>query len=514
MRKIENSKRKDTEIQTKILANIMELSEDAIITTSADGVITNWNENAKQIYGYSDTEVLGKPLSILESPTSVGEMQELTELIKQGDRFHHYETLQLRNNGKSINVSLALSPIIDAFENLIYILIIARDMTKSKETEEKLQKIEEKFRKSEETYNIVMEHTRQIVYDYDLRTDKCIWAGAIEEVTGYSFGEFQRLGKDVWVLNIIQTDMNRLDGGCCGKGDAEFKEEFKMIKKDGTFICVENGGICFKDHEGHLYRTVGVLKDITTQKKTEVTLAKIDVFRKQEIHHRIKNNLQVISSLLDLQADHFSNRKCIKDSEVLEAFRESQNRVISMALIHEELYKGGELDTLDLSSYIKELAQTLFLTYRLGNTDTSLSMDFEENLFFDMDKAVPLGIIVNELVSNSLKHAFAKRDKGEISIKLCRENIGECRNDIEESKNEKCKSASFILTVSDNGVGIPENLDFENLDSLGFQLIFSLVEQLDGEIELDRNNGTEFTIKFTVAEYNYPGSVPGSQQLV
>lgn len=514
MRKIENSKRKDTEIQTKILASIVELSEDAIITTSTDCVITSWNENAKQIYGYSDTEVLGKTLSILESPTSVGEMQELTELIKQGDRFHHYETQQLRNDRKMINVSLSLSPIIDASENLIYILIIARDITKSKETEEKLQKIERKFRESEESYNLAMEHTRQIIYDYDLRTDKCIWAGAIEEVTGYSFGEFQRLGKDVWLLNIIQTDMKRLDGSCCDKEAIEFKDEFKMRKKDGTFIYVENGGICLKDHEDHLYRTIGVLKDITTQKETEDTLAKIDIFRKQEIHHRIKNNLQVISSLLDLQAEQFSNRECIKDSEVLEAFRESQNRVISMALIHEELYKGGELDTLDLSSYFKKLIENLFLTYRLGNNDISLKLNLEENLFFDMDNAVPLGIIVNELVSNSLKHAFTKRDKGEISIKFYRENIGDCRKNIEESKNERCKSASFILNISDNGVGIPENINFENLDTLGLQLISSLVEQLDGELELKRNNGTEFTITFTVAEYNYPISVSASRQLV
>lgn len=503
MKKIENPKPTDTEIQTKILASIVESSEDAIIITSTDGVITSWNKSAEQIYGYSDKEVLGKPISILESSTSVGEMKELTELIKQGDRFHHYETLQLRNDRKMISTSLTLSPIIDTSENLIYILIIARDITKSKETEEKLQKIEEKLRKTEETYNVAMEHTRQIIYDYDLRTDKCIWAGAIEEVTGYGFGEFQRLGKDVWILNIIQNDMNRLDGGCYDEEAAEFTEEFKMRKKDGTFIYVENGGVCFKDHEGHLYRTIGVLKDITTQKETEATLAKINIFRKKEIHHRIKNNLQVISSLLDLQADKFSNRECIKDSEVLEAFRESQNRVISMALIHEELYKGGRLDTLDLSSYIKELAENLFLTYKLSSTDISLKTDFEENLFFDMDNAVPLGIIVNELVSNSLKHAFSEKDKGEISIKLCRENIGECRNNIKESKNEECKSASFILTVSDNGVGIPENLDFENLDSLGFQLIFSLVEQLDGKIELKRNNGTEITITFAVAEYNH-----------
>ena len=103
MKKIENLKPKDTEIQTKILASIVESSEDAIITTSIDGLITSWNKGAKQIYGYSDEEVLGKPISILESPTSAGEMQELTELIKQGDRFHHYETLQLRNDRKMIN---------------------------------------------------------------------------------------------------------------------------------------------------------------------------------------------------------------------------------------------------------------------------------------------------------------------------------------------------------------------------------------------------------------------------
>jgi two-component sensor histidine kinase len=171
-----------------------------------------------------------------------------------------------------------------------------------------------------------------------------------------------------------------------------------------------------------------------------------------------------------------------------------------MALIHEELYKGGGFETLNFSPYIEELAENLFMTYRLGNTGITLNLDLEENIFFDMDIAVPLGIIVNELVSNSLKQAFIGRDKGEIRIKLCREKIGECINSIEESKNEGCKSASYILTVSDNGVGIPENLDIEDLDSLGFQLVTSLIDQLDGELELKRDNGTEFTIRFTVTE--------------
>ena len=273
--------------------------------------------------------------------------------------------------------------------------------------------------------------------------------------------------------------------------------EKEYIRKDGSRIPIILGAATLdRAHDDG----VAFVLDITEQKKAEETLANIDIARKKEIHHRIKNNLQVISSLLDLQAEQFRNREDIKDSEVLQAFRESQDRVISMALIHEELYKGGGFDTLNFSPYIQELAENLFRTYRLGSTDISLNMDLEEDLFFDMDTAVPLGMIVNELVSNSLKHAFIGKDKGEIRIKLCREKTEECINSIEESKDEDCKSTSFNLTVSDNGVGIPDNLDIEDLDSLGIQLVTSLVDQLDGELELKRNSGTEFSIRFTVIE--------------
>ena len=160
-----------------------------------------------------------------------------------------------------------------------------------------------------------------------------------------------------------------------------------------------------------------VVTDLTEQKKNEEILAAerlarsiiektAEDLRKKEIHHRIKNNLQVISSLLDLQADKF------EDETVREAFREAQNRVISMALIHEELYKGEGTDTLDFSAYLQELAESLFQTYSLSSKNVRLSMILEENAFFDMDTAVPLGIIVNELISNSLKHAFTENQEG------------------------------------------------------------------------------------------------------
>jgi PAS domain S-box-containing protein len=237
-----------------------------------------------------------------------------------------------------------------------------------------------------------------------------------------------------------------------------------------------------------------VVTDLTEQKKNEEIIAAerlarsiiekaAEDLRKKEIHHRIKNNLQVISSLLDLQADKF------EDEKVREAFREAQNRVISMALIHEELYKGEGADTLDFSAYLRELAESLFQTYRLSSKNVSLCMNLEENAFFDMDTAVPLGIIVNELISNSLKYAFTEKHEGRIQIKLCRE----------EMTNEMHNSL-FSLTVSDNGKGLPENLDVACIESLGLQLVSTLVDQIDGELELKREQGTEFRITFNVAE--------------
>ncbi len=240
-----------------------------------------------------------------------------------------------------------------------------------------------------------------------------------------------------------------------------------------------------------------VVTDLTEQKKNEEMLANIETARKKEIHHRIKNNLQVISSLLDLQAERFHNKGCIKDSEVIEAFRVSQDRVTSMALIHEELHEGGEIDTLNFSPYLERLVENLFHTYRLGDSSISLKMNLEENIFFNMDIAVPLGLIVNELVSNSLKYAFSEVKKGEIQIKLSRQVTG---NEPNEKDQFTEKGSRYILIVSDNGIGIPENIDFENSNTLGLQLVSILVDQLDGEIELKKNNGTEFIIRFSTAE--------------
>jgi PAS domain S-box-containing protein len=270
--------------------------------------------------------------------------------------------------------------------------------------------------------------------------------------------------------------------------------DYRIISADGEERTIHDEAEIIFDEKNVPIRARGVFQDITERKKAEKALADLETARQKEIHHRIKNNLQVISSILDLAAEKFNNRKCIKNTEVLEAFRESQDRVISIALIHKELHEGGRNDALNFSLYLQRLAESLFQTYRLGNADISLDLDLEENVLFDMDIAIPLGMIVNELITNSLKYAFIGRERGEIQIKLFSEKA---KNELNIKEELTGKGIGYTLIVSDDGAGIPENIDFENSDTLGLQLVNILVDQLDGEMELKRDEGAEFTIWFS-----------------
>jgi PAS domain S-box-containing protein len=369
-----------------------------------------------------------------------------------------------------------------------------QDITERKIAEEKLRESEEKYRNIVETANegiFLMDDEFKITYVNKRNME--LMGHTQEETIGRPVMDF--ICEESRPIAKESLERRR-----CGISEGY---ELKLKCKDGSLFWAFISAKPLFNKDGDFVGSLCMYTDITKRKEAEEALANIENARKKEIHHRIKNNLQVISSLLDLQAEKFKDRENIKDSEVLEAFRESQDRVISMALIHEELHRNEGLDKLNFSQYIKELADNLFLTYKLGNDGTRFYKDIEENIFFDMDTSVPLGIIINELISNSLKYAFQGREHGEIRVKLHREEDRECG--IEESN-----STAYVLSVSDNGVGVPKELDIRNLDSLGLQLVISLVEQLNGELELERNNGTEFTIRFTVIEKNNQASVPAN----
>jgi len=209
----------------------------------------------------------------------------------------------------------------------------------------------------------------------------------------------------------------------------------------------------------------------------------------------------VISSLLDLEAEKFSQLETCNTLEVLEAFKDSQNRAASMALIHEELYQGKGTDNLDFAAYIQKLTKELFSSYYLINENISLKLNLEE-AYLGMDTAIPLGIVINELISNSFKHAFSDGKEGEISITLKKTgDLDIIREDSEADTGcNQEKKFQYILTVADNGRGIPVDIDLEDVKSLGLQLVNILVEQIDGCIELKRSQGAKFTIWFSDVE--------------
>jgi PAS domain S-box-containing protein len=490
-----------SEEKIRNLANIVESTNDAIGTISLDGKITSWNKGAEQVYAYSAEEILGKPSSILAPKHLREETQKLIERIKQGECIQHYETLRLRKDGKIIDVSRTLSPVFDSNGKVTAISFISRDITERKRSEEKLRESEEKYRNIVDTANegIVRTDNESVITYVN---------NQMVNMLGYTIKEV--IGRTIWDFisdeykPIIKQHLEKKKLGTSESGD------LKLLHKDGSHVWAHMNSKPLFDQEGKYIGAVSMITDISKRKEAEQALANFEIAREKEIHHRIKNNLQVVYSMIDFQAFKFKGINDIKDLEVIDSLRESKNRVRSMALIHEELYKSSELEKINFSAYVEKLANNLLSIYKLENIDVSLNKDIEEDLFFGMDTAISLGTVVNELVSNSLKYAFHGRDEGEILIKMHREENQDSISDIDEIN----KSTTFVLTVSDNGIGIPENLDIEKLDSLGLQLVTSLTYKLSGELEIKRNSGTEFTIRFIVTEKNNQASAPVAQQPV
>ena len=265
-------------------------------------------------------------------------------------------------------------------------------------------------------------------------------------------------------LQVVAEEIQRV----LKTDDPNYSNEIEhvIIRADGErrFIIVRNG--IEMDEYGNTIKNYGANQDITELKIAEDEIKKALKEKEmllKEIHHRVKNNLMVISSLLNLQS------KYIHDEVALDIFRESQNRAKSMALIHERLYRSTDLKRIEFGDYIRTLATDLYHTYVPEESLINLKMDLEE-VMVDINTTVPLGLIVNELVTNSMKHAFPDGRQGEINIEFYK------------------KDDEFTLIIEDNGLGFPEDVDFRNTETLGLQLVNNLTSQIDGDIELDTTN--------------------------
>lgn len=249
-------------------------------------------------------------------------------------------------------------------------------------------------------------------------------------------------------------------------------QEFHEDNLNRDFIVTVNP---IFDENNQILGSVHIVHDDTERKKSEKLLEqslKEKEMLLKEIHHRVKNNLMIISSLLNLQSRY------LKDEESREIFKESQNRAKSMALIHQRLYESTDLKNIGFKEYITTLANELYRNYVKDPSRVSLELEIED-VNIDINNAIPLGLILNELITNAMKYAFPDDEKGIINVSFCK------------------KGDKYILKVADNGKGFPKDLDYKKSDSLGLQLVTNLSYQINGEIELDRTEGTAFILTFT-----------------
>ncbi len=352
---------------------------------------------------------------------------------------------------------------------------------------------------------------------------------AVKEVLA-SQGEFSGIYENYHGVQVLGTALFVPEANWVILAEKNVKDAFLPLRKIKYIFAFSGGGVLFlvfifafvisgktnasiqkliegtkRVAEGDLEHplTIGKRKDEIKElvksfnlmmNKLRESLSEKDMLSR-EIYHRVKNNMQVISSLLKLQSRY------LKDEKHIEMFRESQNRIKAMALIHEKLYRSKDLANIDFNDYIKNLVNDLFLSYKVDTGKVTLKMNID-SVSFGIDTAIPCGLIVNELITNSLKYAFPGEKDGEIKISLRRVPVDANLPHNQGVQNMNIQSETFELIVSDNGTGIPEDLDYRNTQSLGLRLITNLSEnQLQGKIELKRSEGTVFHINFQEVKY-------------
>jgi PAS domain S-box-containing protein len=445
--------------------DLFQNANDAICILDSDLKYKDVNNKTVEMFGYTRDELLKMRVHDL-IPTEQIPISEIkfNELRKKGS-YEKFVGKARTKDGRLIDVEVSSSVIKDGGK-IIGSRDIIRDITERKRYEADLKAAQKSF---EDVLNSI----DSLIYAADMKTYEILF---INKFGRDNWGEIQ--GKICW-----QTLQKGQSGPCkfctnkwliCpdGKPSETIIWDFQNTYTNCWYECRDKA-IYWPD--GRLVR-IEIATDITERKEAQEQIEKSLKEKEvlvREVYHRVKNNMQIITSLLNLQSRY------IRDKEYREMFKESHDRIKSMSLVHEKLYQSKDLTTIDLKEYIKDISKYLFHSYGANEGKIELVVDINK-ISLDINTAIPCGLIINELVTNSLKHAFPGGKKGEIKIYI-------------QSMNENM----IELVVGDNGIGMPGDMDFRTTKSLGLQLVTMLAEnQLNGSINLNLNKGTEFTITF------------------
>lgn len=346
-----------------------------------------------------------------------------------------------------------------------------------------INKLNKQLYESEAKFKKVLKHSRDVIYQLNFDTaDYEYMSPSVEEMLGYPPDEILQSGKEFILNRIHPDDLERLNREVKQmegqKLEDQFarKTEFRIKRKDGSFIWVSNQRSLVKDEQDNPIAIVGSVRNISERKKHEVETKKALKEKRtllEEIHHRVKNNLAVISSLLELQKQE-------AEHEVGSVLEKTQTRIQSIAKIHEKLYQTKDLSNINIDEYIEEFTTVIFNAYKVSERDISIQKNLD-SFELDIINAVPLALIYNELLNNAFKHGFKNREEGNICIDLTRD------------------SNQATLRVTNDGNTLPENFSLDKDQSLGMTLVLTLTKQLEGDINFTQNGNTTFEVTFPVA---------------
>jgi PAS domain S-box-containing protein len=492
----------------QLFADIISFLPDPTFVIDKDGKVLAWNRAIEQLSGVSAGAMIGKGkyeyslweygkrrpilIDLVLHPDQVAGRLDYTDIHVDGHTVTAQTEIVPTGISHTISLLLVASPLVDAQGNITGAIESIRDVSRLKDTEAELARINQNLEEivqvrtqllaeSERKYRTLFDKTKDAYLI--IENNKFVDCNAATlEMLGYKTKE-----------ELFQTHPSSLSPPTQPDGRPSFEKAEEMMAialRDGSnrfewvhrrangedfWVEVSLTAIPIQDHQ--VIHTAW--RDITDRKKAEAEIrASLEekVILLREVHHRVKNNLQIIISLVSLQMRQTDN------PVVKQILSETQNRVRAMSLVHEKLYRSGSLSHIDFADYTRFLATQLFSFYDMDTRRVRLDFAMEK-IPLDINTAIPLGLLMNELISNSLRHAFPDGRDGTISI------------------SGRYEGNLIMLVVRDNGIGIPKELDWKSTTSLGMQLVTSLVDQVAGTITLDRENGTLFTITVNRASH-------------
>lgn len=463
----------DTTDKKKIQDNLIESelryhmlfdnATDAILIHDPAGIILNTNQIASRQSGYPLNRLQQLRLQDLGLlPEGGFSLEQKMELQSKG--YYLFESLLMTRDSTAIPVEIVCKII--EYNRRPAILSTIRDITERRLAQEAL-------RESETRYQMIGDLVPFGVWACDAKGNFTYLSESFLSLFGTTLDACRKNG---WMHLLPREDVDRTvaDWRQCIQTGSFWDYEYRIVDTSGRTFIVLSRGAPHMDRTGTITSWVGIHLDITERKRyedrLEASLREKEVIIK-EVHHRVKNNMQVISGFLELQADF------IDDPQAVEKLIECQRRVRTMALVHEKLYQSRTLGVINASEYIKSLIDDLMNSYTISTpVDVTVEVD---DVNITLDIAIPCGLIINELVTNSLKYAFAGRATGKLSLVMHHQ-----------------EDHTFSLTVQDDGVGLPPDYEVRSAASLGTQLVNVLVRQLGGEMKIASVEGVRFTIVF------------------